>query len=52
MTLIKKGLASGRAGAKESLSWLLKQPAISSVVIGSRSAEHMCENLAIARAIG
>ncbi|MEE2681240.1 MAG: aldo/keto reductase [Planctomycetota bacterium] len=49
--LIKKGLASGRAGAEESLSWLLANRAISSVVIGSRSAGHMCENLAIARAL-
>ena len=49
--LIKKGLASGRAGAIESLNWLLTHDAISSVVIGSRSATHMCENLAIAEAI-
>jgi aryl-alcohol dehydrogenase-like predicted oxidoreductase len=49
--LIKKGLASGRAEATESLTWLLQRPAISSVVIGSRSAEHMRENLAIAQAI-
>ena len=49
--LIKKGLASGRADAEASLAWLLGHEAISSVVIGSNSAAHMCQNLALARAM-
>ncbi|MAJ47339.1 MAG: hypothetical protein CBC35_08830 [Planctomycetes bacterium TMED75] len=46
--LIKKGLASGRAGPRESLQWLLAHEAISSVVIGSTSARHMRANSAVA----
>ena len=49
--LIKKGLASGRAGAQESLQWLLAQQGISSVVIGSTSAEHMRANSALATSV-
>ena len=46
--LVKKGLASGRASARESLRWLLAAPEISSVVVGSRSATHMLENIELA----
>lgn len=46
--LVKKGLASGRASAARSLHWLLEHPEVSSVVVGSRSASHMLENLKLA----
>ena len=47
--IVKKGLASGRLPAAQALSFVLGNPAVSSVVVGSLSLDHLRENLRIAQ---
>ena len=48
---VKKGLNSGQLSAAASLRWMLEDPRIHAVVVGSLSLEHMLENLEVAKAI-
>ena len=47
---VKKGLNSGQLSAAASLQWMLEDPRIHAVVVGSLSPEHMRENLEVAKA--
>lgn len=49
--IVKKGLASGRLPAAQALSFVLGNPAVTSVVVGSLSLDHLRENLRIARKV-
>jgi aryl-alcohol dehydrogenase-like predicted oxidoreductase len=46
--LIKKGLASGRLPAEEAIPYILGNPAVASMIIGTLSPEHMRANVAMA----
>ena len=48
---VKKGLNSGQLSAAASLQWMLEDPRIHAVVVGSLNLEHMRENLEVAKAI-
>ncbi len=48
---VKKGLNSGQLSAAVSLQWMLEDPRIHAVVVGSLKTEHMRENLEVAKAI-
>ena len=48
---VKKGLKSGQLSAAPSLQWMLEDPRIHAVVVGSLNLEHMRENLDVAKAI-
>ncbi len=50
--LVKKGLASGHRGAEESVRYVLSQPSIASLVVGSLSLDHLRANLSAAFALG
>lgn len=43
--LVKKGLASGHLPASEAIPFVLRQPGVSSLVIGGLNLDHMAENL-------
>lgn len=47
--IVKKGLASGRLPAAQALSFVLRNPAVTSVVVSSLSLDHLHENLRIAQ---
>ena len=47
---VKKGLNSGQLSAAASLQWILEDPRIHAVVVGSLSLDHMRENLEVAKA--
>ncbi|MFH1109044.1 MAG: aldo/keto reductase [Planctomycetota bacterium] len=49
--IVKKGLASGRLPAAEALSFVLGNPAVTSVVVGSLSLDHLREDLRIAEQV-
>lgn len=49
--MVKKGLASGRLSAAEAVRFVLSNPGVTSMVIGSLSADHMRENMRIAREV-
>ena len=49
--IVKKGLASGRLPAAQALSFVLRNPAVTSVVVGSLSLDHLRENFRIAQEI-
>jgi len=49
--IVKKGLASGRLTAAQALSFVLRNPAVTSVVVGSLSLDHLRENLQIAETV-
>lgn len=49
MILVKKGLSSGRIPPARAIPWILSNPAVTSVVIGSLSVDHLRENLRLAR---
>jgi len=51
IVVVKKGLASGRNHPLRSIEFVLSNPAVSSLVIGSMDAEHMAENIRIAQAV-
>ena len=46
--VVKKGLASGRLPPAESIRFVLGQPGVSSLIIGSLDAGHLAENVAAA----
>lgn len=46
--IVKKGLASGHLPAADALRFVLGQAAVSSVVVGSLSLEHIQSNIAVA----
>ena len=46
--VVKKGLASGRLPAAESIRFVLDQPGVRSLVVGSLAAGHLAENVAAA----
>ena len=46
--VVKKGLASGRLPPAESIRFVLDQPGVSSLVVGSLDAGHLAENVAAA----
>ena len=46
--IVKKGLASGRLPPAESIRFVLDQPGVSSLVVGSLDAGHLAENVAAA----
>ena len=48
---VKKGLNSGQLCAAASLQWMLEDPRIHAVVVGSLNLEHMRENLEVAKAV-
>ena len=47
--IVKKGLASGKLPAAEAIPFCLEPQSVSSVVVGSLHAEHISENLNLAR---
>jgi aryl-alcohol dehydrogenase-like predicted oxidoreductase len=47
--VVKKGLAAGRLSAAAAIEFVLTNPGVSTMVIGSLSAQHMRDNLALAR---
>ena len=47
---VKKGLNSGQLPAAASLQWMLEDPRIHAVVVGSLNPEHMHQNLNVAKA--
>lgn len=54
--LVKKGLmsghiASGADGVKQSLSFIFKEPAVNSVIVGTINPEHLKENVRLCREI-
>jgi aryl-alcohol dehydrogenase-like predicted oxidoreductase len=51
LLIVKKGLGSGTLDAADSLTWILRNPAVTSVIVGSLSLDHMRENLRIALGI-
>ena len=48
--VVKKSLASGTLTPKEAIPFVLNHTAVSSIVVGSLSLDHLGENLRIARA--
>ena len=50
--IIKKGLAAGHLSPTEAIPFLLKNEAVSSIVIGGLNIEHIRANLATAIAVG
>lgn len=49
MVLVKKGLASGRIQPSRAIPWILRNPAVTSIVVGSLDMDHLRENLRLAR---
>jgi len=49
--IVKKGLASGRLRASQAISFVLRNSAVASVVVGSLNLDHLRENLRIAQEI-
>jgi aryl-alcohol dehydrogenase-like predicted oxidoreductase len=47
--LIKKPLASGNLPPAQTIPWILRRPAVASLVIGGLSLEHMRENMGYSR---
>lgn len=45
--LIKKALNSGHLSAKESLQFVLAEPGVTSIIVGTLSPQHLQENVAI-----
>ncbi len=46
--MVKKGLASGRLPARQSIEFVLRNHAVTSMVIGGLNLEHMLDNIRIA----
>jgi len=44
--IVKKGLASGHLSAAEAIRFVLSNPAVSSLIVGSLNLEHMQQNIA------
>ncbi len=49
--IVKKGLASGKLPAERAIPFVLQNPAVTSMVVGSLSAERMAANAALARRV-
>jgi aryl-alcohol dehydrogenase-like predicted oxidoreductase len=49
--VVKKGLASGHLSAQEAIRFVLENPAVSSLVIGGLSLDHIRENVRAAAAV-
>ncbi len=49
--VVKKGLASGKLPAADAIRFVLSNPGVASLLIGSLSVEHMRENLALAESL-
>jgi len=49
--MVKKGLASGRLPAAQAISFVLGNPAVTGVVVGSLSLDHLRENCRIAEQV-
>jgi aryl-alcohol dehydrogenase-like predicted oxidoreductase len=49
--VVKKGLASGQLPAVEAIRFVLSQPGVNSLIVGSLNAEHLAENVAAASLI-
>jgi len=49
--IVKKGLASGRLRASQAISFVLRNPGVTSIVVGSLNMDHLRENLRIAQEI-
>lgn len=49
--LVKKGLSSGRLEAESAIPFVLQNPGVASLVVGSLSLHHMEENLRAAREV-
>lgn len=49
--MIKKGLGSGRLRPEEAIPFVLRQPGVTSMLVGSLHLEHLSQDLAIARAV-
>jgi aryl-alcohol dehydrogenase-like predicted oxidoreductase len=47
--VVKKGLASGRLPAAEAIAFVLGQPGVSSLIVGSLNVDHLTENVAAAQ---
>jgi aryl-alcohol dehydrogenase-like predicted oxidoreductase len=47
--LVKKGLGAGRLAAADAIAFVLGNPAVTSLVIGSLSADHLRGNVEVAR---
>ena len=47
--VVKKGLASGRLPAAEAIAFVLGQPGVSSLIVGSLNVDHLAENVAAAQ---
>jgi aryl-alcohol dehydrogenase-like predicted oxidoreductase len=48
--VVKKGLSAGALPAEEAIHFVLAQPSVSTLIVGSLHLDHMQSNLAIARA--
>jgi predicted aldo/keto reductase-like oxidoreductase len=47
---VKKGLASGRLKARDAVRFVLRHPAVATLVVGTLSVDHLRENLRYADA--
>ena len=46
--LVKKGLASGRLAPSTAVPFVLQQPAVASMIVGTLTLEHLRENVTLA----
>ncbi len=51
IVIVKKALASGRLSPSQALAFVLGNPAVTSIVVGSLSLDHIRENLEITRTV-
>lgn len=49
--VVKKGLASGRLPAQEAIGFVLKNPAVSSLIVGGLNIAHMQSNIAASASV-
>lgn len=49
--IVKKGLASGHLSAEQAVAFVLRHPAVSSLVVGSLNVDHLRANLAVAERV-
>ncbi len=51
MVVVKKGLDSGRLPANEAIRFVLSNPDVTSMVVGGLNADHLRQNLGVARQV-
>ena len=51
IVIVKKGLASGRIAGEQAIRFVLGNPGVTSLVIGSLNLQHMAENVRTAQAV-